>query len=250
MRRLREVCTNCRKPVEPAGASAPTARADVHGATPPVSRLRPRLSDRPSGRRPIRGACRAPRTTPGGFLWNGPSSWSSPTAWPAASWATSSRASSAAASARAAQAAARRQRLAERHYAEHVGKPFFASLARVHHLGTGRRHGLRGPRGHQGGAHHDGPTESLRRRSGHDPRRLRPRPDGTSSTAPTVPRAPPVRSRSTSATTNSSAGVATRAAPPRLASRSPQREAILRQLGDPVPRARQRARRGPAAATR
>ena len=38
--------------------------------------------------------------------------------------------------------------LAERHYAEHAGKPFFGELVDVHHLGPAGRDGARGrPRG-------------------------------------------------------------------------------------------------------
>ena len=87
------------------------------------------------------------------------------------------------------------------HYAEHVGKPFYPAAADVHHLGPGRRHGARGPRGDQGGTHDDGPDQPVRRPAGDDPRRLRARPaPPTSSTAPTDPRAPRVRSTSTSTT--------------------------------------------------
>ena len=65
--------------------------------------------------------------------------------------------------------------LAERHYAEHLEKPFFGELADVHHLGPARRDGARGPRGGRRRAPGDRRDQPAERRARLDPRRPRDR---------------------------------------------------------------------------
>ena len=65
--------------------------------------------------------------------------------------------------------------LAERHYAEHDGKPFFGELVDVHHLRPAGRDGARGRPGDRGRAPGDRRDQPARGRARLDPRRLRDR---------------------------------------------------------------------------
>ena len=65
--------------------------------------------------------------------------------------------------------------LAERHYGEHVGKPFYEGLVAYITACPIVAAVLRGHRRRRGRAQHDGQDQPARRRPRHDPRRLRPR---------------------------------------------------------------------------
>ena len=119
---------------------------------------------------------------------------------------------------------------AKHHYAEHDGKPFFDALVDVHHVGPDRRDDPRGA------ATPSTPhASSSARRTASRPRRARSaattrsRCAATSSTARTRPSPPRARSPSSSAA-DPPARCAWRPGRLVLASRSPQRRAILEQL--------------------
>ena len=131
--------------------------------------------------------------------------------------------------------------LAERHYAEHVEQAVLRRARRFHHLRPARRDGARRRLRGRGSAPGDRRHQPARGRARLDPRRLRDRrPARTSCTAPTARSPRRARSGSSSRSLRASWSRGNQLV---LASRSPQRRAILDGLGVGVRRARA-ARRG------
>ena len=121
-------CPSCASPSTPSGGCARTARP----TSTRCRRLRPRLT-RTRGTGGARLAAGAALTFTRSFHPDDPherrSSWSSPTASPVVSSERSSRFERRGFVLRGMKALRIDHALAERHYAEHIGKPFFESLA-------------------------------------------------------------------------------------------------------------------------